>query len=89
MLCGPGSFYIFTLTAISINCYVPYPWNFEDRNNLQLDSEFSFPDPSHVFSPSNRENMLVPLAGSGPLMERLNFKSFKSFKEFTEILKEF
>ncbi len=23
---------------------------------------------SHVFSPSNRENMLVPLAGSGPLM---------------------
>ncbi len=38
---------------------------------------------SHVFNPSNRENMLVPLAGSGPLM---NFKSLKCFKEFTEIL---
>ncbi len=38
---------------------------------------------SYVFSPSNRENMLVPLAGSGPLM---NFKSLKYFKEFTEIL---
>ncbi len=27
---------------------------------------------SHVFSPNNRENMFVPLAGSGPLMNDLH-----------------